>query len=230
MHLGTQRREFGLHQNWNWYYLASAHLTMRSRLIQHLSWSSLKGALEVVVSKVRDSGTSCAWKKSCECILLESSVSLGILWLTLVQLWPRTGRVLLLQCKDKKIFGHTLTVCISAAIFRPKTMCVNRFTLKVRRGSFAKINSGFQSLPGSLEHKGWLRALTHHQEAGGGGESPYLLSYLGCGNQWRGGVGRGSCWWENRGKVKHYDSFHFFGKQFGNSHPFLCPSWQLELF
>lgn len=68
-------------------------------------------------------------------------------------------------------------------------MCVNRFTLKVRRGSFAKINSRFQSLPGSLEHKGWLRAVTHHQEAARGGP-PYLPPYLGCGKQRRGGVGR----------------------------------------
>lgn len=42
-------------------------------MIQHLSWSSLKSALEVIVSKVMDSGTFCARKGSCECILLESS-------------------------------------------------------------------------------------------------------------------------------------------------------------
>lgn len=37
-------------------------------------------------------------------------------------------------------------------------------------------------------------------------------------------MGQGACRWKSRGKVKYYDSFHFFGKGLENSHPFLCPS------
>lgn len=52
--------------------------------------------------------------------------------------------------------------------------------------------------------------------------TPYLLSYLGCGNKRWGGAG--ACWWKSRGKVKYYDSFHFLGRGLENSHPFLRPS------
>lgn len=62
--------------------------------------------------------------------------------------------------------------------------------------------------------------MTHGQETASQG-TPYLLSYLGCGNKRWGGAG--ACWWKSRGKVK-YDSFHFLGKGLENSHPFLYPS------
>lgn len=179
-------------------------------------------ALEVAVSKVMGSGTSCAWERSCKCILWYF-----VAHFSAAETQDREGSASAAQGQEN-IWPYSCCLHLSS-YFQTKSQVCKSFLLKARIGGFAKINSGFQSLPGSLEHKGWLRAVTHHQEAARGGP-PYLLSYLGCGSQQRGGVGRGACRWENRGKVKYYDSFHFFGKRFGNSHPFLCPSQQLELF
>lgn len=64
----------------NWYYLAfSSPDYEKQTVVQQLTTPFLvisekwPAALEVVVSKVMSSGTFCAWKRSCECILLESS-------------------------------------------------------------------------------------------------------------------------------------------------------------
>lgn len=70
---------------------------------------------------------------------------MGILWLShssdprVTPLPGRRGSASAVQgLQYKQIFGHSLAVFISAAIFRPKMMCVNCFTLKARRGFFCQ--------------------------------------------------------------------------------------------
>lgn len=64
---------------------------------------------------------------------------MGILWLSHSRDSGRRGSASAVQgLQYKKIFGHSLAVFISAAIFRPKMMCVNCFTLKARRGFFCQ--------------------------------------------------------------------------------------------
>lgn len=161
------------------------------------------------------SGIFCAKNRrgssSCEYILLGSWVHQWVFWRSISNMQ---------HAQYRQVFGHSTVVFILQDIFRKRKMCVDCFTLKARSSSFAKINSVFQSLPGSLKHKGWLRAMTHGQETASQG-TPYLLPYLGCGNKRWGGAG--ACWWKSRGKVK-CDSFHFLGKGLENSHPFLYPS------
>lgn len=116
---------------------------------------------------------------------------MGVLWIShLSAAAHQDGEVLLLLCREPTT-GRSLVlpppVFTSEAIFRMRMMRVDCFTLEAKRGSFAKINSVFQSLPGSLKHKGWLRAVTHGQEAASRG-------LLICSPIWgvgtNGGVGR----------------------------------------